>query len=148
MAVLRAGPERAFGGVVSFDDDDASINRGEPPAASIRDQLRISVCTKGKTVIWKLEGEVDLASIPLLHETYEGMNFDNATVLELDMSGLTFFDSSGLAFLIFLHNEFAAHGASTRLVIRKPTQEIRRVFEITGLASVFKIEPSTSSDLD
>ena len=56
------------------------------------------------------------------------MNFDNTTVLELDMSGLTFFDSSGLAFLIFLHGasfERLMAGRSTRLVIRKPTQEIR-----------------------
>ena len=133
---------------MSFDDDDATMNREEPAAASTQGQLQISVCTEDMRVSWKLQGEVDLASIPLLHETYDGMNFDNITVLELDMSGLTFFDSSGLAFLIFLHNEFAAHGASTRLIIRKPTQEIRRVFEITGLASVFEIEPSTSSDLD
>jgi anti-sigma B factor antagonist len=55
----------------------------------------------------------------------------NGSVI-LDMSDVTFFDSSAIGIVVAARNRLASVGGT--LTVRNPQEPIRRVLEITGLA--------------
>ena len=55
----------------------------------------------------------------------------DGTDLVLDLSQLGFVDSSGLRVLISAQHQLADHGGT--LVLRSPSETVRRLLEITGL---------------
>jgi len=57
--------------------------------------------------------------------------------LELDLSSLTFLDSSGLGTLISLHKTLRSRNGTVRLL--KPTPNVRQILELTRLHRVFEI---------
>jgi anti-anti-sigma factor len=57
--------------------------------------------------------------------------------LDIDMSTLTFLDSSGLGALISLHKTLRARNGTLRLL--KPAPNVRQVLELTRLQRVFEI---------
>ncbi len=59
--------------------------------------------------------------------------------LELDLSGVAFIDSSGLAALIDGHRRFDARGR--RLVIVERSDAVQRVLELSGVAGRLDLEP-------
>lgn len=58
-----------------------------------------------------------------------------APELSIDLSELTFLDSSGISTFLQVKNEFNADGRTFRL--QHPTESVRRVLEITGLLEIF-----------
>ncbi len=58
-----------------------------------------------------------------------------APTLELDVSGLTFLDSSGISALLQVKSDLQAEGHDLKLI--SPTDSVHRVLEITGLLGVF-----------
>lgn len=56
---------------------------------------------------------------------------DGNPVTTIDMSGVTFMDSSGLRVLIAHHQRLGGEGRSPRIV--EPSRSVHRLFEITGL---------------
>jgi anti-anti-sigma factor len=132
--------------MVSLDNGEVSPNRNEQQsgAQSSPVQLQILIGERELTPILQLAGEVDMASVPLLHETYGEVCGESGSGLIIDLSGVTFLDSSGLAILISIHEELEARGA--QLTILAPTPPVRRLFGLTGLDSVFEIEPLERED--
>jgi anti-sigma B factor antagonist len=57
--------------------------------------------------------------------------------LVLDLSGVEMVDSAGLGEFVVLHKQAAASRCSIRLAA--PRNHVRRVFELTRLASVFEV---------
>lgn len=57
--------------------------------------------------------------------------------LDLDLSGLTFLDSSGLGALISLHKTMRSRNGTLRLI--KPAPSVQQVLELTRLHRVFEI---------
>jgi anti-anti-sigma factor len=51
------------------------------------------------------------------------------------MAGVTFLDSSGLRSLVLLQEEAQSHGTS--ITLRSTQRNVRRVFDLTGLAATF-----------
>ncbi|MFI6316961.1 STAS domain-containing protein [Nonomuraea sp. NPDC050556] len=62
--------------------------------------------------------------------------------LVLDLSAMTFMDSSGLT--VLLNTRASAEAAGGRLLLAAPHQRVRRVLEVTGLVRLF----SPYEDLD
>ncbi len=61
-----------------------------------------------------------------------------ATVnLDLDLSALTFLDSSGLGTLISLHKTLRSRNGTVRLL--KPAANVQQILELTRLHRVFEI---------
>jgi anti-sigma B factor antagonist len=85
-------------------------------------------------------GEVDLANADELREAGEAALTPLAGTLRIDLSGVTFMDSTGLAALIAVRNK-AEPGHV--FILEQPTRRVRRILEITGLHEVFTIEPPT-----
>lgn len=59
------------------------------------------------------------------------------TTLNLDLSGMTFLDSSGLGALISLHKSLRTQNGSVRLI--KPASNVMQILELTRLHRVFEI---------
>jgi anti-sigma B factor antagonist len=73
-------------------------------------------------------GYVDLSTVPELKAALER---HDAPVLRVDLSGVSFLDSSGLQVLLAAHKR--ARDGGRRLVLVAPSPTVRRLFEITGL---------------
>ena len=86
----------------------------------------------------RVRGELDMSAAPGLAEAI-GKIEDGATVV-LDLSGVTFLDSSAIGALVGCGREMAESGG--RLQIGPRSDIVKRVLEITGLA-----EPSDAFDV-
>ncbi|MBE1582167.1 STAS domain-containing protein [Nonomuraea angiospora] len=95
----------------------------------------------GGTLI-EVAGEVDAATAPQLTAYIEREHPDAGLALVLDLSGVSFMDSSGLHLLVEQHNRQAEHGSG--LHVAAPHERVRRLLEITGVGQVLH----THSTLD
>lgn len=78
-------------------------------------------------------GEIDLADErPLVDEVDAVIGASADVVVELDLAGVDFIDSSGVRALLLLRR---AHGDRVRLGAR--SAPVQRVLDIAGLADVF-----------
>ena len=59
------------------------------------------------------------------------------TQLDLDFSGVTFLDSSGLGALISLHKTLRSQNGTVRLL--NPAPNVRQILELTRLHRVFEV---------
>ncbi|MEA2445437.1 MAG: hypothetical protein QOJ12_2729 [Thermoleophilales bacterium] len=81
-------------------------------------------------VVVRPRGELDLASAPDLRAILQQLRDKRASIL-LDLSELTFMDSSGLRLIWETDAEAKQHGLDLALASGPP--EVMRVFELTGL---------------
>lgn len=75
-----------------------------------------------------LEGEIDSFSAAQLASRLAG----DPAVDVVDLSGVTFIDSSGLRVLVEAHQQRIDRGG--RLALRAPSASVQRLLEISGLA--------------
>jgi anti-sigma B factor antagonist len=78
-----------------------------------------------------LEGELDLASVMVFEDALQRVEADHPEAILIDLSGLTFMDSSGLRALVMADER--ARAGKRRLAIVPGPPQVRRVFEITQL---------------
>jgi len=86
----------------------------------------------------RISGELDIVSVGHLSGRVDDLLARPPARLDLDLSGLAFMDSSGLALLLRLTNQLGplrVFGASLL---------IRRVVEATGLTSILLLQGTTS----
>jgi anti-sigma B factor antagonist len=90
---------------------------------------------------WQVQvrGEVDVATSPQLQNELAELLSRDARNLVVDMSGVTFIDSSGLGVLVEILERLQAQQGDA-IVLRRMQEPVRRVFEITGLTELFTIE--------
>ena len=102
------------------------------------DQPAIDVTREGSTVVVVAHGEVDASNSEGLARALVAIGSDaTGKELLLDMSGVTFIDSSGLRALLV--GQQAAEVAGTSWRVASASDAVRRVFEITGLTSVLRL---------
>jgi anti-sigma B factor antagonist len=85
-------------------------------------------------------GEVDVATAPKLRDRLDGAIDGGTPLLVVDLSSVTFIDSTGLGVLIGAAKRVEDAGGILRLVIAEP--RILKLFEITGLLDLFAIVSS------
>jgi anti-sigma B factor antagonist len=93
----------------------------------------------GRSIVVTLSGEIDVAAAPTVRERLEQAASGDGTLI-VDLTGVSFIDSTALGVLIGVHKQRAAAEADMRLVVSEP--RILKVFEITGLTDLFVIVPS------
>lgn len=85
----------------------------------------------------RVVGEVDVASVPRLDRELESLAADGKNRIVVDLSGVSFIDSTGLGILVkALKNARAANGW-VRVVAKE--DRVTKVFVITGLDSEFEL---------
>lgn len=89
------------------------------------------------TLVVALEGELDLATAPALVARFDALRGRAASCIVVDVSRVTFIDSSGLNALVS-----AARPVPGRLVVAAPSAHIARVLDIVRLGDVIEVEPT------
>lgn len=106
---------------------------GGPSFMSFNTDLRIEPLDAPRH--WRLIGDLDLASAPAL-ESYLEPAFSQPGNLTLHAGGLTFVDSSGIRSLIRLSLRLGEN----RLIIVKPSPNLKRLFDLTGIRKNGRID--------
>ncbi len=91
----------------------------------------------GAQTVVVLSGEIDLSNHAALRGGLNDLIVDGAVDLVLDMSAVSFIDSTGLGALIGTRRRVHAFRGSLAIVLTD--QMTRKVFEITGLDKVFDL---------
>jgi anti-sigma B factor antagonist len=87
-----------------------------------------------------LEGEIDLHMSPRLERSLNSIIKKRPDHIAVDMSSVTFIDSSGLAVLVRALQNLSQYGG--RLTISGMNENVRQIFEMARLDQVFVINPS------
>ncbi|GAA2699303.1 STAS domain-containing protein [Micromonospora olivasterospora] len=89
----------------------------------------------------RLAGELDMSSAPELNAALDRLTDEGERHLLVDLSELTFCDSTGIAAFVRGDNRATARGGWLR--VTGATGRVERVLRITGLADVLGYEPDT-----
>jgi anti-sigma B factor antagonist len=92
----------------------------------------------GRGVSLALHGELDLGSAPELDRQLREIERTRPERLVIDLSGLRFMDSTGLASIVEAQRLAEADGRA--LVLRRPTNQVQRLFELTGIVDRFTFD--------
>jgi anti-sigma B factor antagonist len=87
-----------------------------------------------------LRGELDVATIPSLDKALGAVRVDGARKVLLDLSEVTFIDSTGLMRLLTALRELERRGGRMVLACSNPT--VLRLFEVTHTNETFEIVPT------
>jgi anti-sigma B factor antagonist len=85
-----------------------------------------------------LVGELDSYTAPRLRAAVESAVGEGVDGLTLDVTDVSFIDSTGISILVWAHKRVAERGGA--LVLRSPRPDVYRVLEITRLNQVFRID--------
>lgn len=107
--------------------------------------LTSDVSTRGTATVVTLAGEIDLSNHVPLRTVLNDLIVGGSVHLVLDMTGVSFMDSTGLGALIGTRRRVHAFQGSLRIVLTNDA--IMRVFEVTGLDNVFDLYPSLADAL-
>lgn len=83
-----------------------------------------------------VSGEIDLQYADELRDS--GLENIGDSGLAIDLSEVTFLDSSGLSALIDINNAVVEQGLGA-LTLAAPSRSVRKILELTGLLPVFTV---------
>jgi anti-anti-sigma factor len=87
-----------------------------------------------------LRGELDLATAPAAERALTLAGDGGKKAIVVDLSGLTFMDSTGLRLVLALHRRCQAE--PRKLVIRPGPPAVQRVFEVTNVEEILPFSGS------
>ena len=93
----------------------------------------------------QVDGEVDMVTAPALERQVVALLGEKPKVLIIDLTGVRFFSSAGLAVLALAPRE-ADEATELRVVANDPA--VLRPMELTGLTEDLFIRPSLKSAMD
>lgn len=93
--------------------------------------------------IISLEGEIDLHESPNVRDSLRPLIEGKVARIYVDMTEVTYIDSSGLAVLIDAMQRIANYGGKFGLIAIRPA--VRTVLEIARLDQVFRVYPDRAS---
>ncbi len=96
------------------------------------EQLRIDVRREPDRVVIALEGELDMASAPLLQKAIEGADLQDNGMVVLDLHDLQFIDSTGLR--VILAARKLCTERNQELAVTHSSQQVERLLSVTGVA--------------
>lgn len=96
-------------------------------------------------VIVEPEGEIDLHSSPLLREQLAPCTAQERKQVILDLSAVTYVDSSGLA--VFIETMQTIQGYRGKFVLCGLAESVAQIFNIARLDQVFTIVPDREAAL-
>jgi len=97
-------------------------------------------------VVAEVVGEITLAQSGQFQEELDPILAKKPAKLVLDLAGVGYMDSSGIASLVKVLHRVRSAGAAMRLA--GMSQRVRSLFEITRLDGVFEIDATTEDALN
>lgn len=98
-----------------------------------------------RAALLEVAGEVDSLSASVLDDGVDRLLAERADTLVLDLTGVTFLASSGLAVLIRAQRGADERARTLRVVTA--TRAVLRVLEVTGADQLFAIHPTVADAL-
>ncbi len=92
----------------------------------------------GKVVL-RLDGELDMASAATLARAVHTALEAGPAAISLDLSELTFVDSTGVGVFVAGHRRAASTGCS--FVLHSPRRAVLRTLQLTGIDQLIDIDP-------
>jgi anti-sigma B factor antagonist len=96
--------------------------------------------SRSPLMILAVKGEIDVYTAPRLREQLVELVSQGHRQIVVDLEGVDFLDSTGLGVLVGGLKRLRSNGGDMALVCTQP--RILKVFEITGLTTVFSISAS------
>jgi anti-sigma B factor antagonist len=129
------------------DSDLPAEGQPDVPAegteAPFDDVITLSTSTSDNgTVTVTVVGEVDTFTAPVLRSTLDAQLEQQPKELVIDLSGVQFLGSAGLAVLVETQKSARSREVELRLVAT--TRAVTRPLEVTGLIDLFTIVDSTA----
>ena len=106
-------------------------------------ELSLSTSTVGGRSVLAVAGEVDVYSAPELRDRLADLVDSGAHRVVVDLSGVTFLDSTGIGTLVAGLNHVS--GVGGELTLACDQDRILKLFRITGLDGVFTIFPTVEA---
>lgn len=108
-------------------------------------QFLLDTHRQDDAVVVVVSGEIDMKTAPtLLAVASSALTQDDVVTVRLDLSAVSFLDSSGLGVLVTLHERAVGCGRSLIVGNLRPGQ--RRVIEASMLHTLLRIDPSTCDE--
>ena len=108
--------------------------------------MRLSESAQGNVAIFALEGEIDLHYAPVLRALFKTKLSVQAPVLVLDLSNVTYIDSTGLAAIIEYFRDSGEYGGVLCLV--GLNDQLKTIFQIVRLDETIPIFPTTVAAIE
>ena len=108
--------------------------------------MRLTESAEGNIVIFGLEGEIDLHYGRVLRELFQAKLKARTPALVLDLSKVTYIDSTGLAVIIEYFRDAAEHGGV--LCLAGLNGQLKTIFEIVRLDRTIPIFANTAEAID
>ncbi len=106
--------------------------------AAFADSFQVSVSHESDAVVVGVRGELDTYTAPELRaRLHEVIDVEGTRALQLELSEMTFVDSSGLAVFVDALKRVRQHGGT--LTLHAPSRSTTKVLEISGLNKIFTI---------
>lgn len=107
-----------------------------------KSSLEVSHTGAGREHIIKVSGELDLSTVDALRQATEE-HLEAGQTLILDLSGLTFCDSTGLGAMIRLHQQADTVGAT--LLLCGLRRRVTELLAVTGVDQVLNVYPTVQA---
>ena len=118
---------------------DVSTDGTEAP---FDDVITLSTSSEDGVVTVTVVGEVDTFTAPVLRSTLDSQLEQQPRELIIDLSGVQFLGSAGLAVLVETQKSARSREVGLRLIAT--TRAVTRPLEVTGLIDLFTIADSTA----
>src|SRR5215210_7499092 len=110
----------------------------------MQDMLTIDVVPDRDHVTLRLTGEIDTYTAQSVRNAALDAMREHDADIRIDLSGVTFLDSTGLEVLLATRRRAQLEGGQLELL--DPTRTVVRVLEVTGVSRLFGLAPSTAGD--
>ena len=111
--------------------------------------LRVVSERRGEALVLRVSGELDLSTAPVLDAAVSAAREEQGPPVVLDLSGVSFVDSTGIRSLIGAAQALESEGRAFALL--SPADAVVRVLDLTDLRVRFheieNLEPATLSGL-
>jgi anti-sigma B factor antagonist len=113
------------------------------PADAVQDSLKVTVREIGTQTVVELEGELDVATAPILRDALVLLELDDGIDLAIDLRGLSFLGSTGIGLLVTACKRVRASGGTFSVWCDHGLG--RRTLEISGLVDYLELHDGEES---
>lgn len=120
--------------------EDVTTNLSDPASAAAelqRTGFAVTTDTSERSTVLALRGELDVATAPALESALRAAFGASPTSMVVDLSDLSFLDSTGIRVLATAARRAESDGCS--IVLMAPTQQVLRVLRLTGVDRLIEI---------
>jgi anti-sigma B factor antagonist len=107
--------------------------------------VSVHTVVHGDVVVVQVAGEIDVYTAASLREKLADLIDADHTDVVVDLTGVTFMDSTGLGVLVGALKKVRGYGGRLQLVIDQ--EKVIKVFRITALTQVFTIHETLDAAL-